>query len=99
MHEIWAKTFFNERFMCAPSFLVCAHLTTCVHAHSLEGTLPADLYSAVTTSLHAIFFPHILFGGSEQHTVGALNCPSESNDDGTLVELRFSMAALWSSIF
>ena len=28
--------------MCAPSFLVCAHLTTCVraHAHSLEGTLP-----------------------------------------------------------
>ena len=25
--------------MCAPSFLVCAHLTTCVRAHSLEGTL------------------------------------------------------------
>jgi len=27
--------------MCAPSFLVCAHLTTCVrtHVHSLEGTL------------------------------------------------------------
>jgi len=27
--------------MCAPSFLVCAHLTTCVraHAHSLEATL------------------------------------------------------------
>ena len=25
--------------MCAPSFLVCARLTTCVHTHSLEGTL------------------------------------------------------------
>jgi len=25
--------------MCAPSFLVCARLMTCVHTHSLEGTL------------------------------------------------------------
>jgi len=25
--------------MCAPSFLVCACLTACVHAHSLEGTM------------------------------------------------------------
>jgi len=25
--------------MCAPSFLVCARLTTCVPAHSLKGTL------------------------------------------------------------
>jgi len=30
--------------MCTPSFIVCAHLTTCVctHAHSLEGTLIAS---------------------------------------------------------
>src|SRR6218665_2158853 len=33
------KTFFKGEFMCAPSFLVCAHLMTCVHVHSLEGTL------------------------------------------------------------
>src|SRR6218665_4025586 len=43
MYEICANTFLKRKFMCAPSFLVCAHLTTCVHsrahAHSLEGTL------------------------------------------------------------
>jgi len=36
-------TFFKGKFMCAPSFLVCTHLTTCArakkHVHSLEGTL------------------------------------------------------------
>jgi len=41
MHEICANTFFKGKFMCTPSFLVCAHLTTCARAHSLEGTLPA----------------------------------------------------------
>jgi len=35
MYEIRANTFFKGKFMCAPSFLVWAHLTTC----SLEGTL------------------------------------------------------------
>jgi len=41
MYEICAKTIFKGKFMCASSFLVCVHLTTCVraHAHSLEGTL------------------------------------------------------------
>ena len=33
------KHFFEGTFMCAQSFLVSAHLTACVHAHSLEGTL------------------------------------------------------------
>jgi len=35
------ETFFKQTFLCAPSFLVCARLTTCVrvHTHSLEGTL------------------------------------------------------------
>jgi len=28
--------------MCAPFFLVCSRLTTCVHAHSLEGKLVAN---------------------------------------------------------
>src|SRR6218665_1466889 len=39
MYEICANTFFKGKFLCAPSLLVCAHLTTCVRAHSLEGTL------------------------------------------------------------
>jgi len=34
--------------MCAPSFLVSAHLTTCVHAHSLEGTLAERLVTLAT---------------------------------------------------
>src|SRR6218665_2519867 len=34
MHEICARTFFKGTFMCAPNFLVCAHLTTC----ALENT-------------------------------------------------------------
>jgi len=33
------KPFFKGNFMCAPRFLMCAHPTTCVHTHSLEGTL------------------------------------------------------------
>jgi len=32
------KIFLDKTFMCAPSFLVRARLTTCVLAHSLEGT-------------------------------------------------------------
>jgi len=27
------KTFLEDKFMCAPSFLVCALLTTCVRVH------------------------------------------------------------------
>jgi len=41
------KTFLEETFMCAPNFLVCAHLTTCVLVHRLEGTVvpgKADLW-------------------------------------------------------
>ena len=34
MHETRAKTFFKGKFMCAPSFLVCAHRTTCVRAQT-----------------------------------------------------------------
>ena len=42
-----ANTFLKETFVCAPSFLVCAHLTTCVrHGHSLEGTLQQNLWVA-----------------------------------------------------
>src|SRR6218665_355236 len=41
------KTFFIGKFiMCATSYLVCAHLTTCVCArtpHILEGTLETEL--------------------------------------------------------
>jgi len=33
MYEMCAKTFFKGKFMCAPSFLVGTHLTTCVRAH------------------------------------------------------------------
>ena len=42
------KTFLDESFMCAPSFLVCACLMTCAraHAHSLDGTLTLiDLFT------------------------------------------------------
>src|SRR6218665_3152119 len=39
MTEICAKLSLEGTFMCAPSFLVCAHLTARVRAHSLEGTL------------------------------------------------------------
>jgi len=39
VNEICAKTFWEGTFLCAPSFLVCARLTTCVRAHSLEVTL------------------------------------------------------------
>jgi len=34
MYEIRTKKVFNGKFMCALSFLVCAHLTTFVHAHT-----------------------------------------------------------------
>jgi len=34
MYEKCAKTFFKGKCMCAPSFRVCAHLTTCVRTHT-----------------------------------------------------------------
>jgi len=34
MYEMCAKTFLNRIFMCTPSFLVCARLTTCAPAHA-----------------------------------------------------------------
>jgi len=43
------KTFLEGTFICTPSFLVCARLTTCVHAHSLEGTL-------VVTSKYRVYY-------------------------------------------
>ena len=33
------KNILEETFMCAPRFLACARLMTCVRAHSVEGTL------------------------------------------------------------
>src|SRR6218665_387507 len=39
VYEICAKTLLEEIFMCASSFLACAHLTVCARMHSLEGTL------------------------------------------------------------
>jgi len=39
MCEIRAKSFLEETPMCTQSSLVCACLTACVYAHSLEGTL------------------------------------------------------------
>src|SRR6218665_1501934 len=42
MYEICAKAFFKGKFMCAPSFLVCAHLTTrvCVRTRAqLRGSI------------------------------------------------------------
>jgi len=44
------KTFFKGKYMCAPSFLVCAHLATCVHTHSLEGTLFRSHYRHANSS-------------------------------------------------
>src|SRR6218665_4017381 len=34
MNEISAKTFLKGKFMCGPSFLVCARLTTCIRART-----------------------------------------------------------------
>jgi len=34
---------FKGKCMCAPSFLVCGHLTTSVSAHSLGGTPSATI--------------------------------------------------------
>ena len=34
IYEICAETFLEGTFMCAPSFLVCAHLTACVRTHT-----------------------------------------------------------------
>jgi len=37
------KTFLKGTFMCAPSFLVCARLTNCVHAQ-LGGSVFLSVY-------------------------------------------------------
>jgi len=34
MYEMCVKAFSKWKFVCAPSFLVCTHLTTCVRAHT-----------------------------------------------------------------
>jgi len=51
MYEIMCKTIFKEKFMCAPSFLVCANLMTCVrahtNAHSLEGSTDHKHFSQI----------------------------------------------------
>ena len=44
------KTFLQGTFMCAPRFLVCARLMTCVYAHSLEGTLMLNFSEFKTIS-------------------------------------------------
>jgi len=54
MYEIFVNTFFTGKFMCAPSFLVCAHLTSCARVHSLEGTLDATLSSRGGPLCHAL---------------------------------------------
>jgi len=43
------NTFLEGTFVCAPSFLVCARLTTCVraHTHILEGTLDVNYKSSL----------------------------------------------------
>jgi len=44
VYEIVAKAFLEGIFMCAPCFLVCARLTTCVRRHTRtaeDGTLDA----------------------------------------------------------
>jgi len=55
MYEICANTVFKGKFMCAPSALVCAHLTICVRAHTraqlstgptLWNSLPVELKTA-----------------------------------------------------
>ena len=33
VYEVSAKTLLGRTFMCASSFVVCARLMTCVHAH------------------------------------------------------------------
>jgi len=38
------KYFWREHLCALPSALVCAHLTTCVHAHSLEGSWEQHQY-------------------------------------------------------
>src|SRR6218665_2731320 len=45
---IICKTFLEGTFMCAPSFLVCARLTACVHVHSSKGTLARANHNAHT---------------------------------------------------
>jgi len=48
------KIFWGKEHLCALlSFHVCTRLTTCVHAHCLEGTLiPTDLCSSFETNQH-----------------------------------------------
>jgi len=48
--------------MCAPSFLVCTRLTTCVHVHSLEGTL-LGIVSLFDRSLSAYMYERFYYEG------------------------------------
>jgi len=48
------KHYFKRKIMCAPSFLVCAHLTTCV-CHSLEGTFSTGRPPRETSPLSCYF--------------------------------------------
>jgi len=55
------KQFFEEKLMCAPSFLVCARLTTCVRAQnaeirSLEGALLMTERSTIKETCWLLLF-------------------------------------------
>src|SRR6218665_667580 len=53
----YAQKHFWTKHLCVPSFLACAHLTTCVHAHTRysEGTLLGR------PCLAAVVFPATLY--------------------------------------
>jgi len=53
-NDINANTFLKGKFVCAPSFLVCAHVTTCARAqaHSLEETLNVGSLGFFSNCLH-----------------------------------------------
>jgi len=59
--------------MSAPSFLVCAHLTTfvCTHVHSLEGTLvvntPREEYPYRWVNCPEVKAPDTVEVGTEMH--------------------------------
>ena len=62
VYEICVKTFWKEIFVCAPSFLVCAHLMVCVrmNVHSLEGTLPLMISTYSFMDIHEFYRTIIL---------------------------------------
>src|SRR6218665_2308774 len=43
MYEIYANTFLKVKFVCAPSFLVCTHLTIC--ASALRGNIAYNTHT------------------------------------------------------